>query len=263
MDKTHRDSGDRFGFEWNKYKELLPIYEEQFQRWTPQIQTQDWKGMNFLDVGCGMGRNSYWPLKYGAESGVSIDIDDNSLESAKQTLSTFNNVEIQKISAYDIPFENRFDISFSIGVIHHLNHPEQALQNMVKATKPGGKVLIWVYGRENNRWLIYLLNPVRKLIFSKLPIRVTHALSIFPTAMLWALLRIGVAPNDYFKLIRQFSFAHLRSIVFDQMLPNIANYWSKEEVFRLMSETGLEDIDIQWVNQISWTALGTKPIDKP
>ena len=32
-----------------------------------------------------------------------------------------------RASAYDLPFEDRFDIAFSIGVIHHLEHPERAL----------------------------------------------------------------------------------------------------------------------------------------
>ena len=72
-------SADRFGWEWATYAEILPEYEEQFRRWTVHLRPEDWRGKSFLDVGCGMGRNSYWPMKYGAREGVAVDIDDRSL----------------------------------------------------------------------------------------------------------------------------------------------------------------------------------------
>ncbi|MDR2412124.1 MAG: hypothetical protein LBD66_00755 [Holosporales bacterium] len=62
-------SSDRFGYEWNKWNEIIPLYEEQFRRWMPFFSPEDFKGKSFLDVGCGMGRNSYWMMKYCAEGG--------------------------------------------------------------------------------------------------------------------------------------------------------------------------------------------------
>jgi len=254
-------SPDRFGYEWGTYNEVLPIYEEQFRRWTPHFSANDWTGKSFLDVGCGMGRNSYWPMTYGAASSLSIDIDDRSLAAAKHTLSQFETSRVRRASAYEIDEVDKFDITFSIGVIHHLEKPDQALAQMTHATKPGGKVAIWVYGLENNRWIIVFFNPLRKALFSWLPIKLVHFLSLFPTALLWALLKMGFGRTQYMKLIRNFSFPHLRSIVFDQMLPQIANYWPKEKVHALLSEAGLEDIKMQWVNEMSWAAVGTKPVN--
>ena len=63
----------------------------------------------------------------------------------------------------------------------------------------------------------------------------------------------------YFKLIRQWTFRQLRSVVFDQMLPRIANYWAKAEVERLMRDCGLQQIKLAWVNEMSWCAVGRKP----
>lgn len=252
-------SSDRFGYEWGRYAELKPIYEEQFRRWTPFMPPEAWQGKTFLDVGCGMGRNSYWPMRYGAAGGLAVDLDERSLASARQTLADCPTVEVRRTSAYDLTEENRFDIAFSIGVIHHLEDPERALANMVRAAKPGGRVMIWVYGLENNRWIVYGLTPVRRALFSRLPIGVTHALSWVPTALLWLALRCGLNRIEYFRLIRQFDFAHLRSIVFDQMLPAIAHYWSREEVEALMKGAGLEDVQLSWVNEMSWSAIGRKP----
>ncbi len=252
-------SPDRFGYEWSVYSELRPEYEEQFGRWTALVQPSEWRGVTFLDVGCGMGRNSYWPMIYGAAGGLAIDVDDRSLAAARRTLASFPSVRVEKRSAYDIGARDEFDLVYSIGVIHHLENPELALSNMVAAAKPGGRILIWVYGRENNRWIVFLLDPVRKALFSRLPVRAVHHLALYPTALLWLLLRLGFGRIPYFHLLRQFSFPHLRSIVFDQMLPKIAHYWPRDVVHEMMRAHNLLDVHLAWVNEMSWCAIGTKP----
>jgi SAM-dependent methyltransferase len=252
-------SPERFGYEWNKYSELEPEYEEQFRRWTAHLKPADWVGLRFLDVGCGMGRNSYWPMTYGAAGGLAIDVDDRSLAAAKRTLARYPEVRVERRSAYEIGCKNEFDLAFSIGVIHHLEHPKQALASMVTATRPGGRVLIWVYGLENNRWIVLLLNPLRKALFSRLPLGFVHHLALYPTIALFLALRLGFGEIAYFKLLRRSSFRHLRSIVFDQMLPKIANYWPQATVDSLLREQGLVDVRLIWVNEMSWSAVGMKP----
>ncbi len=257
-DMDRRGSPERFGYEWNTYADILPLYEEQFRRWMPHVTPEDWRGKTFLDVGCGMGRNSYWPLSYGAAAAVCADIDDRSLAAARRNLAKYPNATILRCSAYDLAFENRFDIVFSIGVIHHLDAPARALARMEAAARPGGLVAIWVYGKENNEWLIRFLDPLRNALFSRLPVAIVHHLSLYPAALLFVLLRLGIRPIAYFRLIAQFGFGHLRSIVFDQMLPRIAHYWSRDEVAALMQTAGLQDVQIEWVNEMSWAAAGTK-----
>jgi SAM-dependent methyltransferase len=207
-----------------------------------------------------MGRNTYWPLTYGAKESVSIDVDENSLASARRTLAPFPQASVLKMSAYDIAFTDRFDIVYSIGVIHHLEHPALALRQMVKVARPGGQVLIWVYGRENNEWIVNLVDPLRKALFSRLPIRFVHHVSLYPAALLWMTLRLGFGQIQYFRLMRTMGFYHLRSIVFDQMLPKIANYWPRAVVERLMLDAGLVEVRLAWVNEMSWSAIGIKPI---
>jgi hypothetical protein len=75
-------------------------------------------------------------------------------------------------------------------------------------------------------------------------------------------MHLGLGRIEYFRLLRRFQFAHLRSIVFDQMLPRIANYWPRQTVIELLSGAGLHDIETVWVNEMSWTAVGTKPQSK-
>jgi SAM-dependent methyltransferase len=252
-------SPDRFGYEWSTYSDIKPEYQEQFRRWLPFYHVEDWRGQSFLDVGCGIGRNSYWPMSYGAAAGLAIDVDERTLASARANLAQFPTASVQQCSAYDLDQEGVFDIVFSIGVLHHLADPERALARMVAAARPGGEVAIWVYGRENNSWLLWALEPARRYVFSRLPVFLTHFLSLFPTALLWLSLRLGLNQIEYFRMLRRFSFAHLRSIVFDQMLPRIAHYWRRQEVERLMREARLNNIELVWVNEMSWAARGRKP----
>lgn len=76
--------------------------------------------------------------------------------------------------------------------------------------------------------------------------------------MLWLILRLGFQPTDYFRLLKRFSFSQLRVIVFDHMLPRISCYYRREEAEALLRDAGLVDGSSAWVNQMSWSVVGTK-----
>ena len=252
-------SPDRFGYSWERFSRPTPDQERQFRLWTIHLSPErDWKGKDFLDAGCGAGRNSYWAMSYGAKSCVAIDLDDRSLAAARRNLEPYRTASVQKCSIYEIPFENAFDIVFSIGVVHHLSDPVLAVQRLARAARPGGQVLVWVYGYENLKLYVNVLNPTRKLLFSRMPLKLVRALAWLPAAMLWALVHIGFTPVKYLELLRTFSLRHIHHICFDQMLPRIAHYWRREEAVALFDAAGLKDIKVAPVNGISWSIIGTK-----
>ena len=251
-------SPERFGYSWNIYSELRPEHEEQFRRWTEPIARETWCGRRFLDAGCGMGRNAYWAMSWGAAGGSAIDLDERTLARARETLARFPAVEVKRQSIYDISDTDAFDIVFSIGVVHHLENPELAVAKLVQATKPGGIVLVWLYGRENNGWIVHLFDPLRNLLLSSLPLGVVHALSWPVTALLWCSLRAGLGQLTYFRLLRTFDFRHLRAIVFDHMIPRIAHYYRRDEARDLLQRAGLSDVTLAWANQVSWAVAGWK-----
>jgi SAM-dependent methyltransferase len=259
--KVEAGSPERFGYSWERFSILTPEQERQFRGWTGSIDPDSgWRGRRFLDAGCGAGRNSYWPMTYGASGGVAIDLDDRSLAAARANLAAFPSVEVRKASIYEIPYENEFDIAFSIGVVHHLDDPGLALRQLTKAAKPGGTILIWVYGYENLEIYVNVLNPIRKIAFSWMPLTVVRLLAFFPAAMLYAMLRLGIGHIGYLRMLKSFPFSHLHHIVFDQMLPRTANYWRREEAMSLLADAGLVDVKAIHVNDISWTVTGLKPL---
>jgi SAM-dependent methyltransferase len=253
-----KGSPERFGYSWDRYADLLPEHEEQFLRWTA-LDRSFWKGVRFVDGGCGIGRNSHWPMTYGALGGLAVDVDQRTLGRARMNLAPFANVEVREQSIYEIEEADTFDIAFSIGVVHHLSDPDAAVARLTRAVKPGGQVLIWLYGRENNGWIVHLFNPLRRALFSRMPLRLVHALSWPLTALLWCALRVGFPPGAYYRLIRQFTFEHLRAIVFDHMIPRIALYYTRAKAEALLARAGLTDIRSTWVNENSWSVIGGKP----
>jgi SAM-dependent methyltransferase len=169
LPEVTKGSPDRFGYSWDRYADVLPEHEEQFLRWTT-LDRSFWQGVRFLDGGCGIGRNAYWPMTYGARGGVAVDVDDRTLGRARHNLAPFPNLAVRKQSIYEITEEDTFDIAFSIGVVHHLSDPDAAVARLTRAVKSGGLVLLWLYGRENNGWIVHLFNPLRRALFSRLPL---------------------------------------------------------------------------------------------
>jgi len=258
-EKINMASQERFGFEWDRYSDLDPNYEIQFKKWVYPLTQDDFKGRKILDAGCGMGRNSYWSLRWGASEVVGFDYDKRSTEAAQRTLKDFNNARVEFKSIYDIDWQDEFDIAFSIGVIHHLGDPKGAMKNLIRAVKPGGKISVWVYGYEGNEWIVRFVSPIRRNITSKLPVGVVHFLSYFLSVPLWFFVKIFKGPGPYLKQLSTFKLWHVQSIVFDHLIPKIANYWRREEARDLLAGFDeIEDIQIYHINNNSWAVLGKK-----
>lgn len=250
-------SNERFGYEWHKYSAIDPNYELQFKNWISPLTPADFKDKIVLDSGCGMGRNSYWPLLWGAGGVVAFDYDPRSVQAAKKNLAGFDNVEVLFKSIYEIDWQNKFDLALSIGVIHHLKDPQLALRKLVRSLKPGGTLLVWVYSYEGNEWIVKYVNPIRANLTSKLPVGLVHALSYFLSVPLWILVKMFRGPTDYLRQISNFKFWHVHSIVFDQLIPEVANYWNRDEVHSLFAGIGLKDFSIYRPrNKSGWTIVG-------
>ena len=68
------------------------------------------------------------------------------------------------------------------------------------------------YGRENNSRPFMLFDPVRRHVFSALPLSVMHHLSLYLTVGRWLIVHLGITPNGYFKLLRNMPFGQMRNI---------------------------------------------------
>jgi SAM-dependent methyltransferase len=250
-------TGDQFGYEWGKYTEILPEFEAQFLNWVEPLAAGDFRAAAVLDAGCGIGRNSFWALKYGAARVVACDVDDRTLTSARSNLAGHPHAEVVRCSIDALPWTDTFDVAMSIGVVHHVVDPRSAVANLVKATKPGGRTVIWVYGREGNELLLLFLEPLRA-ITKRLPPRLTHVLTYLFSVPLFALIKVIPTRHPYFVRARTWRFRHLHLVIFDQLLPRIAHYWTRAEALDLFRDLPVARLEAIRKNNNSWTVIAVR-----
>jgi hypothetical protein len=72
-----------------------------------------------------------------------------------------------------------------------------------------------------------------RAIGARAPIRVTHGLAKVITLVSWPLIKFVPWRTDYYRRLRRLSFTNVESIIFDQMLPRIAHYWTESDLQNL------------------------------
>jgi SAM-dependent methyltransferase len=224
----------------------------------PLWRLDDLAGCTVAEIGCGNGRFLKTMAQYATKV-IGIEPGDG-VDNARSWNRDLNNVEVMRADVYSLPSLPKLDHVFSIGVVHHLPDPRRALELMRGLLKPGGRCTIWVYGKEGNELYLLTFGNVRKLT-TKLPHRALHALSTALVPPLRGYIAAcGKAPlpmRDYMrKVLRPLSFDALRLNIYDQLNPTIAEYWSRDEVERLMGDAGFRDVRLHHRHGYSWTATG-------
>lgn len=257
----NRSSG--FEYQWKHYKELNnELYERQFFDWIAPVQPEFFQGKLVLEAGCGKGRHTVVAGKYGARLVVALDITE-AVDVARANAGGAENLEFLQADLMKPPFRpGTFDYAFSVGVLHHLPDPRQAFDSLARQVRPGGHVSAWVYGRENNGWIVYLIDPLRKGIFSNIPAGMLHGLAWLgavavklvaqglyaPVLKLWP--SAPLLYRDYLMYVGGFPLLELETIVFDHLHPTYSHYIPRAE-FEQWFE-GQEEVQIAWHNRNSW-----------
>ncbi len=122
-------------------------------------------GDSLLDAGCATGQLAFAAAIYGRARVTLMDISKPALDFARavaQELRSRGKVFEAKFvrdNLEDLSIEERFDVVTNQGVLEHWFSIEErlhVLREMVKVTKPGGKVVIWVPNMHNplyRRWI--------------------------------------------------------------------------------------------------------------
>jgi SAM-dependent methyltransferase len=103
-------------------------------------------GSRWLDVGCGTGALSETILQHASPSSVvgidqSPDFADYATRNIRDARCTF-----KAHDAESLPFENNsFDSVVSGLVLNFIPHPDRAVQEMVRVTRPGGILAAYVW----------------------------------------------------------------------------------------------------------------------
>jgi SAM-dependent methyltransferase len=263
VDAIKADTADRFSEEWHRWSDLRGYYEDQFLGWIAPVGRDDFVDKVVFEGGCGKGRHTSIVSSFGARAVVAIDLGQSAYVAFKNTRDQ-PNAHVVIGDLLSPPVKPCFDLAFSVGVIHHLPNPEAGFQRLSSVVRPGGRVVVWVYGKENNEWITRWVDPLRTNVTARIPSKALWALTAVPAAALTAAIKLIYNPKrassagrhlpyqEYFGAMHAFPYDEIHSIVFDQLVTPVAHYLSGDEV-RAWFSTGFKNPVVRWHNEYSWT----------
>jgi SAM-dependent methyltransferase len=137
----------------NEYDSSLPahVVEHYLRKRTEFILAHSPPGAA-LDVGCGTGRLAERLAAAGYDM-VGVDPSEGMLEVLRTRAPRVRTVTA---SGTGLPFaDDSFDLVLTVAVMHHIGEPEavrRTLAEMVRVSRPGGRVLIWDHNPRNPYW---------------------------------------------------------------------------------------------------------------
>jgi SAM-dependent methyltransferase len=253
MDKNHLLSSkdiktaQAFATSWNNLPQGSVYTFEQFEEWVAPLTKSDFEGKSIIELGCGNASLLVHTVRWNPKSITGVDLGD-SVQTAKKNLKStgFKNHTVAQADLTEYQTPEGFDVAYCIGVIHHLKEPEVGFKALLKNTKSGGRFHGWVYAKEGNAIVIYLVDPLRK-IASKLPWWFTKYLLATPlSALFYAYTQLVTRTPFHFlplysycRWIVKRDFLFFRHVAFDQLVTPQTAYITKATI-----ETWLQDDSI-------------------
>lgn len=265
--RHQKKTAESFAYEW-KYIYKENDYEKQnfFHFLSPFVKEPNLKGKKTLDIGCGSGRFTKWAALSGTEVSFGSDLGET-VEVAYEMTKDLPNVCIVQADIYHMPFRETFDLSYSIGVLHHLPKPEEGFLRLPKTLREGGKMLIWVYNIRNNARALYFYEPLRAVL-RHLPKPILFQLCYIPGGIVHLinlkaqfLRSIGLeklAAKFPFSYYENFPFNMKLNDAFDVLATPKSNYYPVEEVQKWFSHADLKSIDAYEHPEAGITCIGTR-----
>lgn len=109
------------------------------------IQNEYMDGCDVLEIGCGRGGFSKYLLQRypGINKLIASDFSESALAIGKNRLADMPNIVWRKEDIQSLSFPtNTFDTIISCETIEHIPNPHQALKELYRVLKPGGRLIL-------------------------------------------------------------------------------------------------------------------------
>src|SRR6266480_3818467 len=134
-----------------EFFELIEAHRYESERHIPiAADFPSAKGKRVLEIGCGIGTDGVQFAKAGAVY-TGIDLTTAAVELAKKNFDlrglsgTFQTADAERL---DFP-DASFDLVYSHGVLHHTPDTKQAIKEVYRVLRPGGRAIVMLYHRNS------------------------------------------------------------------------------------------------------------------
>ncbi len=185
-----------FGYEWNAFDEVRDEDENFAEIYFRDLDLEGLRGKVGLDAGCGKGRFTRILARY-LECEVALD-GSVAAHAAARNLADCPNITVLRSDLRTAPFApESFDFISSLGVLHHLDDPQEGFRQLVHLLAPGGQMLLYLYSRpseRNVRAVAQSLATATRVATVRMPHATLKTLSTPIAGMLWGAM---VAPGRW------------------------------------------------------------------
>jgi ubiquinone/menaquinone biosynthesis C-methylase UbiE len=174
-EKAIRDFWDAHPCGESQVEKLSSDYEDFFRRYDAfryqreahivrRLDAIDFRGKQVLEIGLGQGADSEQIIRRGAIwSGIDISAESVNRVSTRLRCRGLAYARLERASALDLPFpDDRFDIVFAHGVLHHIPDVLTAQREIARVLKPSGQLIAMLYARRSLNYLV-AISVVRRL----------------------------------------------------------------------------------------------------
>jgi SAM-dependent methyltransferase len=220
-------------------------------------------GRRVGEIGAGTGRFVNIFLDHGAAHVVAVEPSAAFEVLRANTAARSSCVTYLQVPGERLPPDPPVDDIFSIGVLHHIPDPVPVVRAAFAALRAGGRIAIWVYGREGNGAYLALARGLR--VFTRaLPHRLLHGLVWvidWPLRAYISLSRALPLPLASYmvEVLGHLSPDKRRLVVYDQLNPAYSKYYRRHEVESLLANAGFTNISLYHRHGYSWAAVAEKP----
>ena len=229
-----------FGRQWNQFD----VAHDEEDRATFQAKTgmelASLQGKSVLDAGCGGGRYCRIAALAGAEV-TGVDHTD-AVDKAQSLCQGLENVHLAQADLKHLPFEpSRFDVVFSIGVMHHDADTREVFDAVAKMVRPGGHYAVWFY-RKNQWWQEAINSGLRRVTTRMSPDRLETLCRV--GAGLGAIPVVNRTLNKVINFSAHPDAENRLCDTFDWYAPQYQHHHTVEEVTQWFREAGFEEIRV-------------------
>lgn len=254
-----------FGDQWTRYTDNSGYYgslEYFADICAPLLDVDDVRGRTVADIGSGTGRIVNMLLDAGAAHVTALEPSESFAVVAANTADRASKVEVIRGDGMAIPQARNFDLVISIGVLHHVENPGPIVDAARRALRPGGTMMVWLYGREGNGTYLAVVEPLRALT-KRMPHRLLallcHVLD-FVAMGYTAVSRVVPLPmRQYMQTVYcRLASDKRRLVIYDQLNPAYAKYYREDEARALLENNGFSNVRTHHRHGYSWSVVGTR-----